>query len=72
MSDLALQLIEEEKEAKTGKLDLGRCGLTDVPDAVFDLLWLEELSLSNAYWDDELREWIESPNDGELNYLEVI
>jgi len=34
MSDLAKQLIEKEKQKKTGKLDLGYCGLKDIPEDV--------------------------------------
>jgi len=41
MSKLAQQLIEKEKIQKTGILDLGNCGLTDLDAQVpelFDLL----------------------------------
>jgi hypothetical protein len=31
MSKLALELIEKVKLERTGKLDLGNCGLTEVP-----------------------------------------
>ena len=47
MSELAHQLIEKEKQEKTGQLDLGRCGLTELPDALFELVWLEELNLED-------------------------
>ena len=30
MTELAQQLIEREKQARTGYLDLGRCGLTEL------------------------------------------
>lgn len=36
MSQLALQLIAEEKIQKTGKLNLGNCGLTELPNELFD------------------------------------
>ena len=36
----------KEKEEKTGKLDLGRCGLTELPEELFELEWLEELMTS--------------------------
>jgi len=52
MSELALQLIEKEKKEKTGKLDLGYCGLTEIPEEVFELTWLEELVVSNEYYDN--------------------
>jgi len=51
MSQLALELIAKEKKEKTGKLDLGNCGLTELPKELFDCVWLEELIISNEYWD---------------------
>ena len=52
MSELALKRIAENK-AKHARgedarmLDLGNCGLTEVPEEVGELVWLEELNLSN-------------------------
>lgn len=46
MSELALQLIAKEKIERTGKLDLGNCGLTDFPEELFELEWLEELNFA--------------------------
>lgn len=52
MSELALKLIAENK-AKHARgedarvLDLGNCGLTEVPEEVGELVWLEELILNN-------------------------
>ena len=34
MSELALELIAREKQQKTGRLDLGRCGLQDTGSGV--------------------------------------
>ncbi|WDN90333.1 hypothetical protein BuS5_03304 [Desulfosarcina sp. BuS5] len=51
MSQLSLQLIEKEKQEKTGKLDLGNCGLQEIPEELFQLTWLEELSFRNQIWD---------------------
>lgn len=48
MSELALQLIAKEKKQRTGKLDLGNCGLTDFPEELFELDWLEELSFNHT------------------------
>ena len=50
MSELALKLIREAKETKSKKLDLGKCGLTELPDELFELVWLEELYLCNSGW----------------------
>ena len=38
--NLALALIEKEKQEKTGFLDLGNCGLTEVPEELRELVWL--------------------------------
>ena len=46
MTELARQLIEREKQARTGYLDLGRCGLTQTPD-LSSLHWLYTLIVSN-------------------------
>ncbi len=51
MSELALKLIREAREKRLTRLDLGKCGLTEIPEALFELVWLEELNFS--YW------WIE-------------
>ena len=53
MSELALQLIEKEKKEQTGILDLGNCGLRDIPEEVYELTWLEELRLANDYFDKD-------------------
>ena len=45
MSELALQLIHEAKETHAKTLDLGNCGLTKLPDALFELVDLEVLYL---------------------------
>lgn len=45
MSALALQLIAENKRTKATTLDLGNCGLTEVPEEVGDCVWLKRLNL---------------------------
>ena len=32
---------EKEKKERTGTLDLGNCGLTELPEELFELTWLE-------------------------------
>jgi Leucine-rich repeat (LRR) protein len=71
MSELAIKLIEKEKQEKTGKLDLGNCGLKTIPVKLFELIWLEELSLSNKIWDYNKEAWIQSPNSGSSNFINV-
>lgn len=41
MSELAQQLIEREKRERTGTLDLGNCGLTELPN-LSQLDWLRK------------------------------
>jgi len=51
MSELALRLIEENKKTRATFLDLGNCGLTEVPVEIGELVWLEGLSFSLFWWD---------------------
>ena len=46
MSELARRLIAENKKTKAKVLDLGNCGLTEVPEEIGELVWLETLVLS--------------------------
>jgi len=43
MSALAQQRIAENKTTRSTTLDLGNCGLTQVPEEIGELVWLEEL-----------------------------
>ena len=65
----AQRLIKKEKEEKTGKLDLGNCGLTEIPEEVFDLKWLEELSFCNRRYNFKHSKILESDNKGEPNKI---
>ncbi len=52
MSELALQRIRENIEKhQRGEdatvLDLGNCGMTEVPEEIGECVWVEELSLSS-------------------------
>ena len=51
MSELALRLIEENKKTRSTFLDLGNCGLTEVPEEVGELVWVEKLSFSQSSWE---------------------
>lgn len=53
MSELALRLIAENKRTRATFLDLGNCGLTEVPDEIGDLVWLKDLSFSGNLWEDQ-------------------
>ena len=39
MSELALKLIREAKETRATRLDLGNCGLSELPHALFELVY---------------------------------
>lgn len=45
MSELALQIIAENKKSKAKTLDLGNCGLTEIPAEALECEWIEELIL---------------------------
>ena len=49
MSELALTLIAENKTTRSSFLDLGNCGLTEVPEEIGELVWLEELSFARKW-----------------------
>jgi Leucine-rich repeat (LRR) protein/GTPase SAR1 family protein len=66
---LVYELIDKERQERTGKLDIGRCGFTEIPKGVFGLVWLEELIVSNRYVDYEINKWIGSKNIGQANKL---
>ena len=64
--------IQKEIEEQTGILDLGNCGITVVPREVLDLHWLEELIVSNRYFDTITEGWVESGNGGKDNRIDEI
>lgn len=68
---IALRKIREAKEKKLTRLDLGCCGLRTIPKQVFELPWLEELSLAN-YKKAENLSGYEPVNKGPLNLIESI
>lgn len=53
MSELALRLIAENKKTKSTYLDLGNCGLIEVPEGLGECVWLERLVLSGTWWEWE-------------------
>jgi Leucine-rich repeat (LRR) protein len=67
MSELALRLIAENKKTRATFLDLGNCGLTEVPDEIGDLVWLEGLSFAGVRWNGKHQ--YESKNIGDVNNI---
>ena len=74
MSELARELIAECQRTQSTYLDLGNCGLTDLNEIpeLFECTHLEELVLSDEWWDDEKGEQQKSRNEGDLNSISVI
>src|SRR5258707_981809 len=67
---IALERIAREAEEKTGFLDLGRLGLTTLPDALFGLSHLRRLNLGEGYWDETGR-WIENGTIQQDNSIDL-
>ena len=76
MNDLsqARKLIAACKETQNPYLDLGNCGITDLNELpeLFECSHLETLILSNKWWDNESRKWINSSNKGRENKISSI
>lgn len=72
MSELALKRIHQEKKKRTGSLYLGYTGMIEWPDELFECTWVEELIVSNRYFDHEKNLWIEPISDGPENRLSRI
>jgi Leucine-rich repeat (LRR) protein/GTPase SAR1 family protein len=47
ISSIAIERIEQEMKSQSGILNLSDCGLTSIPDQVFELEWLTELIITN-------------------------
>ena len=71
MSELALKLITENKKTRSPFLDLGNCGLTEVPEEIGELVWLEELSFASDWTSFDSKEWVtkNSQNTGSKNKI---
>ncbi len=72
MSELALKLIAEAKRTNAKTLDLGMCGLVEIPEELFDLEDLEELYLCNSYWNYKTKSWKKSTNSKFYNSFSKI
>ena len=69
MSDLARKQIDENRKTKATFLDLGNCGMNEIPEEIGELSWLEGLSLGNTWPEDDgyLLEDRHSANSGPPN-----
>jgi internalin A len=53
-------------------LDLGNCGMTEVPEEIGECVWLEELILSNGSWDIDDINFNKSANPGSENKIKYL
>src|SRR5688500_3079116 len=69
MSDLALQLIAQNKNTKSPFLGLGNCGLTEIQAEIGELVWLDSVSLASGWYEWDGKDWQEkkSLNVGDKN-----
>jgi internalin A len=67
----AKKLIAENKLTRATFLDLGNCGLTEVPAEIGELVWLEGLSFANHWYEWNGSDWQEkrSRNNGDNNMI---
>jgi internalin A len=76
MSQQALDLIAIAKKNRATRLDIGNCNLTELPDELFELTWLEELIVSDLWseYSFEKKEWetFKSQNNEEHNNITSI
>ena len=72
MSELAEQLIAEAKKNKSTHLQLGRCGLTELPESLLALQHLESLDLRNVQFDSVKKKWQPVENSGPDNQIQSI
>lgn len=69
MSELALQIIEKEKREKTGTLNIGRCGLTEIPDIITEIDGLKSLIIGNSYHIKTNNDLVNNKNRHRMNQI---
>ncbi len=76
MSQQALDIIQEVKAKRLTRLDLGNCGLIELPPEALECDWVEELILSSYWWEYDLEKkqgaWQNSQNKGEANNITAL
>jgi Leucine-rich repeat (LRR) protein/GTPase SAR1 family protein len=68
MQSIVEKLIAENHSTRNPYLDLGRCGLTDLPKELPELQWLQFLNFGQKYLAED-DTWRETENAGENNEL---
>ena len=64
---LAAEIIRKCQEEQSDFLDLGNCGLTEVPEEVFEMTHLRRLNLGQRFYNN--RDWINTKNEGNYNQI---
>ena len=73
MNELALKIIAENRDAhergedSAKRVDLGNCGLTEIPPELFELVWLDQLNF--GLWVFVGDEYRKSENNGPVNRI---
>ncbi len=67
--NLAQQRLEANRSSQSPFLDLGNCGLTQLPAELASFEWLEDINLGTVYWDETLDKFVESAESGPNNQL---
>ena len=63
----ALRRIYENKRTKSKILDLSGLGLTELPEELWDCVWVEELGLGNYWsWNVEKENWVSESDDTKI------
>lgn len=67
MTSHVSKIIKHSQETHSTFLDLGNCGLSQVPDEIEDLTWVKEINLGTRYFDYSSRKWMATKNSSKLN-----
>jgi len=67
---IARERIAQEAEERTGFLDLGRLGLTALPEELFELQHLQSLNLGSGYLNQEGK-WRSAVSSGAANAIQA-
>ncbi|WP_442497522.1 leucine-rich repeat domain-containing protein [Methylobacter sp. sgz302048] len=68
MPKLALRRIREAKKKRLTRLELGNCALIELPDELFKLAWLEELILSDNWYEYTNEELARRKPESQIHY----
>lgn len=67
----ALRRIQENEQTKSKILDLSGLGLTELPDELWDCVWVEELGLGKRYWSIDTESWSYAHDRGSNYFFQL-